>query len=159
MVYLQSLDFAQLESKGHWTLPVSRLHNQDREKVICSKLPASDEAGDKSARLFFSPDPISRTMLSSPRKVSQVYVPKSCINLPEWLVGPAGSTPRSNGHGQGLGSSQFPGQFCTQCPSWWNKTQRWLEEAAVCGAGTLAPRTHKAWRLALWLSMALGSPS
>lgn len=58
-------------------------------------------------------NPISRSMLSSPRKVSQVYVPKSCINLPEWLVGPAGSTPRSDGHGQGLGCSQFPGQFCT----------------------------------------------
>lgn len=65
MVYLQSLDFAQLESKGHWTLPVSRLHNQDREKVICSKLPASDEAGDKSARLFFSPDPTAAQGLHS----------------------------------------------------------------------------------------------
>lgn len=55
-------------------------------------------------------DPVSRTALSSPAKGSQVYVLRSWVSLPEWLVGPAGSMPRSKEHGQGLGCSQFPGQ-------------------------------------------------
>jgi hypothetical protein len=38
--------------------------------------------------------------------------------------------PRNNEHGQGLGCSQFPGQFCTQCPSWWIKT------AEMAGGGS-----------------------
>lgn len=85
-------------------------------------------------------DPVSRTMLSSPTKASQVYVLRSCISLPEWLVGPAGSVPRSKERGQGLGFSQFPGQSCTPCPSWQNRKQRRLEVAAACGVGTLAHR-------------------
>lgn len=85
-------------------------------------------------------DLVSRTMLSSPIKSSQVYVLRSCISLPEWLVGPAGSVPRSKEHGQGLGFSQFPGQSCTPCPSWQNRKQRWLEVAAAGGIVTLAHR-------------------
>lgn len=78
MVYLQSLDFVQLESKGHWTLPVSRLHNQDRE-VTCPKLPASDEAGDRVQGSFSLQTPLQPKDSTAP---NHNYVQPHGIDFP-----------------------------------------------------------------------------
>lgn len=57
---------------------------------------------------------------------------------------------------KGCAAASFLGSSALSVPAGGLKQQRWLEEAAACGAGMLAPRAR---RLALWLSMAQGSLS